>query len=313
LSAFLIGSKEAGRSVSTFESAFFSASASRFLFFFFTVVVVFFSMAAVALPEDIYLALNSDLAQQVSTNGSEFSVDFQPALSLPSSARNVSVALIQGTFWWTIPNISDCVIQLTARSTSGLQVPLTVSVPRGLYNYKQINTLISNTLLNAGFAKDLITFVENGATSTIDLAFTGPASLLFPLTSCWKQFGYLPDVEYRYVSSADPVYNTKFISAPAQASFDTIQFLTVGTNLVNKGFQLNGGVYKGVIANVPINASPGYQITALPSVPLDVSTDVFNSAGGLSRGTFTLMDQDGFPVDTNGEAWTLLLRIRYYV
>lgn len=220
--------------------------------------------------------------------------------------------MIQGTFWWTIPNIPDCIISLTATNASGVVIPVTVTVPRGLYNYKQINVLISNALVNAGFAKDLISFVENGATSTIDLAFGGPASLLFPQTSCWKQFGYDPNVQYQFTSVSSPTNNSKFISAPRQASFDTIQFLTVGTSLVNKGFMLNGGVYKGVIANVPINASPGYQITAEPSVPLDVSTDVFDNPGGLNRGTFTLMDQDGFPVDTNGEAWTLLLRIRYY-
>ena len=259
----------------------------------------------------MYLSVNSDLASSRSGNGSEFTVNFQPALAIPANSRNVTVSMVQGTIWWTIPNFVNCIIQLFIFTDLG-EVPLTVNIPKGLYNYKQINVLISNALQDSDYARDVVQFVENGATSSIDLSFTIPAALLFPAASCWKQFGYSPNVRYQYVSPLDATYRSKFVRAPQTASFDTIQYLTVGTSLVNAGFRLNGGAYKGIIANVIVNAAPGYQITVAPSNPLEIPTSSFETPGGLERATFTLMDQDGYPVDTNGEAWTLLLRIRYY-
>ena len=264
-----------------------------------------------ATVHDIYLALNSDLAAGKTIDGSEFVVNFQPALTIPANSQNVSIALVQGTFWWTIPNFTACEILLFF-FVDGDEKAVTVSVPKGLYNYRQINVLIGNAAQDAGFDRDSIVFVENGATSSIDLAFSVPAALVFPQNSCGKQFGYAADVRYQFISDTDPHYRSQFVSAPGTADFDTIQYLTVGTTLVNGGFRLNGGTFKNVIANVIINAVPGYQITFSPATPLEVPTTALDNPIGLERATFSLMDQDGFPVDTNGEAWTVLLRIRYY-
>jgi hypothetical protein len=261
-------------------------------------------------PTDVYLSLNSDLASSVSENGSTFSVNFTPALTLPPNAQNVSVALIQSTIWWTIPNFQACVIQVYVADEKKGEVNVPVQIPKGIYNYKQINVLIGNALEDQQFPRTLVQFVENGATSTIDLVFSAPGALLFPSGSCEKQFGYDGNVRYEYTGLLGAA--SKFIRAPRTASFDTIQYLTIGTDLVDDGFRLNGGVFRGVIANVVVNALPGYQITAEPATPLEVASNVFEGAAGRTRATFHLMDQDGNAVDTNGEAWTLLLRIRYW-
>lgn len=262
-------------------------------------------------PIDNYLSVNSDFGGSVSQLGSTFTVNFTPALTLPANARNVTVAFVQGTFWWTIPNFQTCTIYLYFQDEKkGEEVTIPVLIRKGIYNYKQINTLISNAFTDLNYASDSIQFVENGATSTIDIAFKTPGAVLFPEGSCEKQFGYDPNVRYEYTGGG--VASSKFVRAPHPASFDTIQYLTVGTSLVDGGFRLNSGAYKSVIANITINAAPGYQITSEPANPLEISTNVFSSPGGLDRVTFYLMDQDGNLVDTNGEAWTLLLRIRYY-
>lgn len=264
-----------------------------------------------AVPHDLYLSLNSDLGVTKSADGSEFTVVFQPALTIPANSQNVTVALVQGTFWWTIPNFLTCTIQLFFYTLLG-EVTTVVNVPKGLYNYKQINVLIANAAQDIGFARDSVVFVENGATSSIDLTFSVPAGLVFPAGSCNKQFGYDADVRYQFISTVDATYRSQFVRAPRTANFDAIQYLTVGTSLVSGGFRLNGGIFKNVIANIVINAVPGYQITNTPSLPLEVPTAVLSDPAGLDRASFFLMDQDGFSVDTNGEAWTLLLRIRYY-
>lgn len=237
-------------------------------------------------------------------------MNFTPALTLPPNAQNVSVALIQSTIWWTIPNFQACVIQVYVTDEKKGEVNVPVQIPKGIYNYKQINVLIGNALEDQQFPRTLVQFVENGATSTIDLVFSAPGALLFPSGSCEKQFGYDGNVRYEYTGLLGAA--SKFIRAPRTASFDTIQYLTIGTDLVDDGFRLNGGVFRGVIANVVVNALPGYQITAEPATPLEVASNVFEGAAGRTRATFHLMDQDGNAVDTNGEAWTLLLRIRYW-
>jgi hypothetical protein len=62
-----------------------------------------------SVPRDLYLSYNSDTARGGTTNlGSEFSVSFGSGeLSLPSEAKNVSLSLVRGTFWWTIPNLNE--------------------------------------------------------------------------------------------------------------------------------------------------------------------------------------------------------------
>ena len=259
-------------------------------------------------PYDSYLAVNSDVSSSLSQNGSVFTVNFRPALELPRNTKNVSIALIKGTFWWTIPNFQTCTIQLFVQDEKKEEVSIPLNIPKGLYNYKQINTLMGNAFQDLGFARNSIEFVENGATSTIDLSFSVVGAVLFPQGTCEKQFGYDANVRYQYTGAG-----SKFVRAPHVASFDTIQYLTVGCSLVNGGFRLNSGDFKSVIANITINAAPGYQITAEPANPLEIPTNVFESGNGLERATFSLMDQDGNTVDTNGEAWTLLLRIRYYL
>lgn len=229
-------------------------------------------------------------------------------MEIPRGARNVTVALIRGTFWWTIPNFRDCTIQLYIQDEKKGEVNIPLVIPKGIYNYKQINTLMGNAFQDLGYGRNSIEFVENGSTSTIDLSFTAIGAVLFPSGSCEKQFGYDADVRYQFTG-----VGSKFVRAPHPASFDTIQFLTVGTSLVGAGFRLNKGTFRNVIANITINAAPGYQITAEPPWPLEVPTNVFEGGQPLSRATFFLMDQDGEPVDTNGEAWTLLLRLRYYL
>jgi len=262
-------------------------------------------------PNDYFLSVNSDLGESKSQDGSIFTVNFRPALTLPRNARNVTVAFVQGTVWWTIPNFQNCIIQLYVQDVKTGEVNIPITIPKGIYNYKQINVLLSNAFQDRAYDRDTIQFVENGATSTIDIAFKTPGAVLFPRGSCEKQFGYDPDVRYEYTGG--DVASSKFVRAPYTANFDTIQFLTVGTSLVEGGFRLNSGTYRSVIANITINAAPGYQITSEPANPLELSTRVFDSPDGLDRATFYLMDQDGNQVDTNGEAWTLLLRIRYYL
>jgi hypothetical protein len=268
---------------------------------------------SIHLPEDFFLDVNSGSAVSKSTLGSTFVVTFNPALTISPEARNVSLSLIQGTFWWTIPNLDATQLQITflVSSTNFAEKTITVDFPKGLYSYNEVNTAINDEVKAAGFDMNSVVFRVNGATNRMVLVFEIPAVVIFNNTNAGlaKLLGFNAG-QYRY-QPALVQYQDAVIEGQNVAAFDTVQYLTVGTDLVDTGFQLNGGVYRGIIARVAIDAEAGYQIIYQPSVPLEVKTDLL-SGQGTTRAEFRLMDQDGNLVDTNGQDWSLLLRIRYY-
>lgn len=240
-------------------------------------------------------------------------MNFNPALSIHPEARNVSVSLIQGTFWWTIPNLDSTTLVITFLTTQDnpVEKTITVSFPKGLYSYNEINTAINDEVKAAGFDINSVVFRVNGATNRMVLVFEIPALVVFDASNqpLAKLLGFdLGDYRYQPVSAQ---YQEAVIEGQNTAAFDTVQYLTVGTSMVDTGFQLNGGVYRGIIARVGINAEAGYQILYQPSVPLEVRTDLL-SGNGITRAEFHLMDQDGNLVDTNGQDWSVLIRIRAY-
>ena len=241
---------------------------------------------------------------------------FSPALTISSEARNVSLSLIQGTFWWTIPNLETSTLRINflVTSTNLVEKPVDVTFRKGLYSYKEINQAVTDAVIQAGFPSNSVLFRVNGATNRMMMVFTVPCELTFDSSNLalGTLLGF-PISVYRYNGSDSKSGDTLSVLEGLNiAAFDTVQYLTVGTSLVDTGFQLNGGIYRGVIAHIGITSEAGYQIVFEPMNPLEVSTDQL-SGNGVTRAEFTLMDQDGNLVDTNGQDWSLLLRIRYYL
>ena len=58
--------------------------------------------------EEFELIVSSDAdngAQQITQEGSKFSIDFDEPLGLPRGAINPTVQCMGASIWWTIPNI----------------------------------------------------------------------------------------------------------------------------------------------------------------------------------------------------------------
>ena len=103
------------------------------------------------------------------------------------------------------------------------------------------------------------------------------------------------------------------ISAPDYARFDNVQFLQVASqDLCDTGIVQNDGTSRGVMAQITINVPPGAQITYDPSNPLEIPTSVFSGSRPKSQARLTLLDHNGQSVNTNGQSWSILLRIRSY-
>ncbi len=258
--------------------------------------------------------MDSANASSVTPLGSTFVVDFTPSLQISPAARNVSLSLVQATVWWTVPNLEA--VSITVRILASEEVPtakdVVVSFRKGIYTYKEVNKIFNNAFTEAEVDPLAVSFNPNWSTNLMVMSFGIPAELTFDLsTSALSSILGFNNGTYRYYPIGGE--NQQLYEAQTTAKFDSVQFLMVGTNMVDRGFQIGGGRYKNVIAKIGIvGVDPGFQIVHEPPNPLEVTTQMFNG-DGLSRAEFTLMDQTGQPVDTNGQPWSLLLRIRYYI
>ena len=99
------------------------------------------------------------------------------------------------------------------------------------------------------------------------------------------------------------------VIAPFHARFEPLQFFNISTNLADGGLVGNAGVQLGVIAQVMIDRLPGEQIVYDPANPIEVDASAFEGVQ-LPLAVFNLMDDKFNSVDTNGQAWTVTIRVR---
>jgi hypothetical protein len=97
--------------------------------------------------------------------------------------------------------------------------------------------------------------------------------------------------------------------APYHARFDHIQFFNITTNLADGGMIGNGGVAQGVIAQVLLDRLAGEQIVYDPGNPIEVDASAFEGPQ-LPTATFNLLDDKYNSLDTNGQPWTVTIRVR---
>ena len=213
--------------------------------------------------------------------------------------------MLQANVWWTIPNITS-ESKLNITFPGGIDTIL--SIPKGLYTVGELNSLIQrHCLINSRPGE--ITLTGNAATNKVVFSIlTNGTSITVPQNSIWKILGVLPDAPIE--NKTDSAY---VFEAPQVANFDTLQYLNITTTLVDNGIRTGNGRYNGCIARLNLDASPGYQIIYQPNQPLEIPTQIFQSRTGAITAKFELLDQNMVPVDTNGQTWNLLLRLRYFV
>ena len=261
-----------------------------------------------------------DSAGRATEQGSTFTFDFgQSGLKLDS--KSVSLAIVRGTFWWTIPNIQDSWIEMKFPAEGQLYPDLEVliPIPTGLYTYNLLNDRIYTALklFQVDYEYFPATAVRFQADlSTQRLAFDCSVAVSIRLISQSSRQDNSLAYVLGFPIGNDTVYTVSepdLISAPDYARFDSVQFLQVASqDLCDTGIVQNDGTSRGVMAQITINVPPGAQITYDPSNPLEIPTSVFSGTRPKSQARLTLLDHNGQAVNTNGQSWSVLLRIRSY-
>lgn len=257
------------------------------------------------------------------------SFNLQPGLIPPSDAVAVTVGVVAASMWWTVPNFINVKLNLFVNTPTASQPDLKVDystiVPTGLYDLKAMNNWLQGYLTqrNAEVGQDFdveVICIENkslGKVSTLlQLYLVNPPGLFVPSLiaevqegDLWTRLGYEPGVTLK-----------AFYEAPSSnigsnyPLFDTLQYFLIGSSLSSAGFALNGltSGTRGIIARVNITAEAGEQIVFEPSQPLDVDCPNLLIREGIRSCTFSLLDQAGYPVNTGGQPWSALVRIRYF-
>lgn len=260
-------------------------------------------------PREMSYIFSSDPAngaQNVSENGSRFSVQLNRPIRVPRTAKAVTLEVTDAAIWWTIPNISSDLDNDQFRFIENTNNH-TIVISKGLYSLSDFNRLISRELVNLGLASDLISFVADNA-SQKTVAVFGAANVQIDFSGA-----NTPRLILGWDSRLVPlVPSTANQSETGDnvAAFNTVNSFLLHSSLVSEGIPVNNEG-ANIISSVPIDVAPGSQIVYQPNNPTRAGV---SELIGRAQGNFQiwLTDQNSNAVDTNGEVFSLTVIIRYW-
>lgn len=266
---------------------------------------------AVLLEKSYSYIFNSDPAsgaQQISADGSSFTVTLNLPISIPSSAVDAIGGVLQANIWNTSPNISALFSNNTFTFTT-TQAPAgtyTITIPDGLYSVEGLNTFLSSQFVNLGFSPTLISIGGDNSTqrSILTFEFSGDSVNFTTTTSVRTVLGF----------------NSQILTAPSNnfsyysdniASFNRNNSYIIASNFVSQGIPVNNQS-AGILTTVPIDIAPGSQINYQPQnvIWFDICELIGKSKLNIQ---FRLLNQDLEPTPTGGEFWSFTMLIKYNI
>ena len=270
-------------------------------------------------PEEMSLLVSSDPSQgatNVSADGSSFEIQLEEPIHIPVDAVNITTSVEEATVWWVVPNVNenvnDTFYVFGDRADGGPAQLFTVKIETGLYDLTGLNNSLQTGLEKAGAKvldgtapKPLIQLAPDDATQKVLIRFNYPNVYV----------DFQPADTLREILGFNAIQVGPFAAAPVNelapnvASFNTVNYFLIASDLVQKGIRFNNR-YNQIVSQVLINVSPGSQIISTPFNPAKVPS---NELAGSKRTVlrFRLTDDKLRPVNTNKEYFTARVVIRY--
>lgn len=259
--------------------------------------------------EQTYFYNSGDALQaEVDPNsrGSRFRVHLNNPIKIPKTAQNVTIECVSANIWFTSPNITPDYKNTTLHiEVSGM--PYALVVPTGLYNAFELESVFDTLLLNNGLDKSILTV--KGVTSTQRVEFTLDATVkvftdetTHPNNVCTTlgfSLGAILDGSVTTVNTADSV-----------ATLNKINSFLISSNLANKGIAINNRNDE-ILTEIQVDVLPGKLITYRPVKPFVISADHLKVSEMMDL-EFRLTNEKGELIDTNSEAYSFALVIKYY-
>lgn len=250
-------------------------------------------------------------AQNIDATGSRFELVFDEPMKIPHDAIEVYVSAEESSVWFVTPNIITGVndtLYVTGPSALDVVTPYVVTIPQGLYSLEALSVAIARELETAGAKTSplpIISLSGDDATqravltvnyATVSVDFT-PADTFRDVigfnSGVVGPFGTVPSNQL----------------APNAAAFNTVNYYLIHSDLVTQGIRF-GTTFSQVISQVLITGTPGNQIVSTPFNPPRVQAQYLAGAT-RSRISFWLTDERQALVETNGEYWTVRIRISW--
>ena len=255
------------------------------------------------------LSFNSDPttgATPLGSTGANFSVDLNTPIAFDrTSTAHVEAAVIQAAIWNTSPNVSAVFgnNQFTFTTSSAPAGTYTFVFPQGLYSLSGISSFIGTQLVNLGLPSGLFQFTGDDATQRVVITFllAGDSINFGAASSIGSVLGFAPAV------IVSPVANYS-IYGTTTANLNRNNSYRIRGTLVSAGIQVNA-IAGGVIAQVPIDQSPGSQINYQPQQSLWFSAGELIGTGKQSL-QFFLENEQGESTPTGGEYWSFVVQFR---
>jgi hypothetical protein len=258
-------------------------------------------------PQTVSYFFSSDPnsgAQNVSADGSSFSVYLDRPLGLPTNAVGANLGVISATIWNNTFNISQNIGNNVLRYfDSG--TPYTHVIPDGQYSVETLLNYIQLSLTVDGFPIDSIAITGDGSTQKVILTVKSNFQLDVTL-----DLRFILGFDSQLVPVA-PSATDVTVYADNAAEFNRVDLYQIKSDIVSGGIPVNN-LANNIIASVPITARSGSQIVYQPYNLTEVDA---SELVGYKKNTFRveLLDQLGRPTPTNGEIYTFVLRFKYFL
>lgn len=247
-------------------------------------------------------------AFNVTPGGDRFTLQFKDTLELPPESHNISLEIVQGSVWWTVFNVKLGINDAFRLIVEG-DATYDIVVEPGLYDPSSLNAAINNALINAGLASGRITISGDNATQKVllTLNFTGLQVEWVP-TSMFELLGFTTGQLVPAGGFTTGVYSE---IAPLRANFSDISSFLLHTSLVQTGIP-QGNLHSQMVAQIQIKGPPGTQLNFEPFRPVKLNVDHLRGQL-INQADFWVTDQLNRTLDFNGEKFTMLLVIKYYI
>ena len=263
---------------------------------------------SVLIPKSVSFFFSSDpynKAQNVSQDGSQFTVVLDQPICLPQAAMAATLSVTQASIWNNSFNISTSFGNDKIRIVTGESV-LDLTIPDGLYSLSGLNSYLATQFVNLSLPSNLILISGDDATQKSIITFLndGDSVDFTQVNSVRNILGF----NSRVVISALAGFS-EFSDEPA--NFNRVNSYLILSNLVSQGIPVNS-IGQGIICQVPITVPPGSQINYQPYNPIQV--DASELVGmGKNVFSFSLVDQNLRATPTAGESWNFVVVLNYFI
>lgn len=270
-------------------------------------------------PVHNYTINLSTTTDTVQGEGSQVITRLQPALKIPLTAHDIVVSLRSSFIYNTFPNVTTTIGNALYLKTTEMADFRVFVLPDGQYDVANLDSSFQFLIANDPTATELVGTFEinaNIATQTIGLDnLSADKTLEFFFAGRQHSDGKsqplsihtLLGFNAETIITIPPKQN---VYAPNTAAFNNVNIIRPICSLLQSGI-LVGGRALGVLADIPVNNTPGSQMVYQPNASQAAISEPSLAGTTIRDISITLTNENGQAIRTIGNEWAMTINISY--